>query len=159
MEGLILVPCGVVLWRYDQTTTLLGPFVDRLDDINHLLLVVEDPVDLVIVAGAKVAHHVLVAKEEHDGHGVVELVHLVEVGDLVQVAYVDHSKVAHLVCDAEEHLVLRHALRVCVAPKPDHHQAVLFRQDGLVDVPTTVEMRQEDRPHSSPSPSLAQIAT
>ena len=43
------------------------------------LLVFHGPVDLVVVSGAQVNHHVLVAEEEHDGAGVVELVHLVEV--------------------------------------------------------------------------------
>lgn len=69
-----------------QTTALLCTLVYRLDDVNQLLLVLQDPVQLVIVSCTEVAHHVLVAVEEHDRHPVVKLVHLVEIGDLVDVA-------------------------------------------------------------------------
>lgn len=69
-----------------QTTTLLGALVYRLDDIDQLLLVFQHPVQLVVVSRAEIAHHMLVAVEEHDRHPVVELVHLVEVWDLVKVA-------------------------------------------------------------------------
>ena len=43
------------------------------------LLVFHGPVDLVVVAGAEVDHHVLVPEEEHHRARVVQLVHLVEV--------------------------------------------------------------------------------
>lgn len=36
----------------------------------------------VVVASAKIYHHVLIAEEEHDGARVVQLVHDVEVGNL-----------------------------------------------------------------------------
>ena len=49
---------------------------------THLLLVVEGPRDLVVVTRAEVDHDVLVAEEEHDGAGVVQLVHVVEVRHL-----------------------------------------------------------------------------
>ena len=50
----------VVLWRHDQPPALSGPPVHCLDDVNHLLLVLHGPVDLVVVAGAQVDHDVLV---------------------------------------------------------------------------------------------------
>lgn len=51
---------GVVLWRHDQPTALAGPPVHRLDDVDHLLLVLHGPVDLVVVAGAQIDHDMLV---------------------------------------------------------------------------------------------------
>ena len=49
---------------------------------SRLLLVVERPGDLVVVARAQVDHDVLVAEEEHHRAGVVQLVHVVEVRHL-----------------------------------------------------------------------------
>lgn len=100
----------VVLGADDQTPALLRAAVHRLDDVDELLLVLENPVELVVVAGAEIAHHVLVAEEEHDGAGVVELVHGVEVGHLVDVAEVDGGEILDLVGDFEEDLVLAHAV-------------------------------------------------
>ena len=50
--------------------------------VTHLLLVVESPGDFVVVTCAEVDHDVLVAEKEHHGAGVVQLVHVVEVGHL-----------------------------------------------------------------------------
>lgn len=50
--------------------------------MTRLLLVVEGPGDLVVVTGAEIDHDVLVSEEEHHGAGVVQLVHVVEVGHL-----------------------------------------------------------------------------
>lgn len=58
--GSVSVLGGVVLWRHDQPTALAGPPVHRLDDVDHLLLVLHGPVDLVVVASAQIDHDVLV---------------------------------------------------------------------------------------------------
>lgn len=57
------------------------------------MLVFQKPVEFVIVAGTKITHHMLIAEEEHDGQRIVELIHLVEIADLVKVAEVDDGKV------------------------------------------------------------------
>lgn len=57
---------------------MLGPFflpVGVLHSLNELLLILEIPVDPVLLSSAKVNHDVLVAEEEHDIH-VVEVRHL-----------------------------------------------------------------------------------
>jgi hypothetical protein len=100
----------VVLGTDDQTTSLLGTSVHRLEDINELLLVLKNPFDLIIVTGAQIDHHVLVSEEEHERTRVVKFVHLVEVGDLVDVAEVDDSEVADLVGDLVEDFILAHAV-------------------------------------------------
>lgn len=69
-----------------QTTALLGALVYRLNDVDQLLLVLQHPVQLVVVSCAEIAHHMLVAVEEHDRHPVVKFIHLVEVWDLIEVA-------------------------------------------------------------------------
>lgn len=77
----------------DQTTTLLRALVDGLNNVDELLLVLQHPIQLVVVAGAKIAHHVFISVEEHDRHRIVELVHRVEIRDLVDVAKVDDGKI------------------------------------------------------------------
>lgn len=71
---LVSVLGGVVLGRDDEAAALARAAVHRLDDVDHLLLVLQRPVDLVVVAGAQVDHDVLVAEEEHHGARVVQLV-------------------------------------------------------------------------------------
>ena len=69
---------GIILRRYDQTSTFPGPAVDCLHNVYKLLGVLHGPVDLVVVSGAQINHDVFVAVEEHAGARVVQLVHLVE---------------------------------------------------------------------------------
>lgn len=63
---LVAVPRGVVLGTDDETAALLGASVDGLDDIDEFLLVFEDEVEFIVVAGAEIDHHVFVSEEEHD---------------------------------------------------------------------------------------------
>ena len=44
------------LWTDDQTAALLRTAVDGLDDIDQLLFVLQDPVELVVVACPEIAH-------------------------------------------------------------------------------------------------------
>lgn len=77
----------------DQTATLLCTLVDGLDDVDQLLLVLQYPIQLVIVSRAEIAHHVFISIEEHYRHCIVELVHLAEIRDLVKIAQVDDREV------------------------------------------------------------------
>lgn len=74
-------------------------------------------------------------EEEHDGAGVVQFVHGVEVGHTINVADVDDGKVLDLLGDLVEDLVLAHAVWVVVAAEADHDKALVFGEDCLVDVP------------------------
>lgn len=47
-----------------------------------------------------------ISKEEHDRHWVVQLVHLVEVGDLVDIAEVDDGEVFDAVGNAYKQITL-----------------------------------------------------
>jgi hypothetical protein len=67
----LLAAIPPTLWTNDQTTALLRTTIDCLDDINQLLLILQNPVELVVVTGTEIAHHVLVAEEEHEGDGIV----------------------------------------------------------------------------------------
>jgi hypothetical protein len=143
----VAVARRVVLRAHDETTPLLRPLVNRLNNIDKLLLVLQHPVQLIVVSRPEVAHHVFVAEEEHHGHRVVELVHLFEVGDLVEVADVDDGEVLDAVGDFVEDFVLAHAVWVPVAAEADYHQAVFFGHDGLVDVPAGDEVGDYDGAH------------
>lgn len=137
----------VILRAHDETTSLLCSPIDGLEDIDKLLLILQHPLDFVVVTSTQIDHHVLVAEEEHERTRIVEFVHLVEVGNLVDVAEVNDGVVADLVGDLVEDFVLAHAVWVPVATEADDDQAVLFGQDGLVDVPAGVEMREDDGTH------------
>lgn len=65
-HSLISVPRAVILRADHQTSALLGSPVDGFDNVNELLLILQHPVELVVVTGAEIAHHVLVAEEEED---------------------------------------------------------------------------------------------
>jgi hypothetical protein len=73
------MPGGVVLGTDDETTPFPGTTIDCFDNLMHLFLVVQAPIDLVIITSSKITHHVLVTIEEHDCALVVKLVHLVKV--------------------------------------------------------------------------------
>lgn len=77
----------------NQTTALLRALVNGFNDVDQLLLVLQHPIQLVIVTRSEIAHHVFVPVKEHDRHRIVELVHRVEIGDLVDIAQVDNSEV------------------------------------------------------------------
>lgn len=105
-SSLIAVPRGVVLRTDDETTAFLGALVDGLTDIDKLLLVLENKVELVVVTGTQVDHHVLVTEKPHDSARVVELVHLVEIGYLVDITEVDDAEVLDLLGDFVQHLYM-----------------------------------------------------
>ncbi len=69
----ISVARGIILRANNKTSPFLRTLVDCLDDVYQFLLVLQNPVQLVIVASAKVAHHMFVAEEEHEGDSVVKL--------------------------------------------------------------------------------------
>ena len=144
---LVAVSGGIVFWRNNETSAFLCAFVDCLDDVDEFLLVLEDPVEFVVVAGAEVTHHVFVAKEEHESDRVVEFVHLLEVGDLVEVTNVDDSEVLDPIGDLVENFILSHAIWIPVTTKTDHNKALVFGEDGLVDVPGGDQMGNNDRTH------------
>lgn len=100
-----LVPvAGTVIFGTDhQTATFPRAAEDSLQNIDELLFILKNPVQLhkdvsdgyhemdeqcwsqshlVIVTSAKVDHHVLIAEEEHDSAGIVQLIHDVEIGHL-----------------------------------------------------------------------------
>jgi len=137
---LVSVSGRVVLWTNDKTSTLLSTTIDSFNDIDQLLLILQDPVELIVVSRTEIAHHVLVSEEEHECNRIVEFVHLFEVGNLIEIANVDYSEVFDLVSDFEENFILSHAVWIPIATKSDDNKALLFRHDGLVDMPAGGEM-------------------
>jgi hypothetical protein len=144
---LISVSSRVIFRTNNQTTTLLSASIDGLDDIDQLLLVLQNPVQLVVVTSAEIAHHVFVAEEEHQGDWVVDFVHLLEVRNLVEIAHIDGGKVLDSIGDMVEDFILSHTVGIPVATEADNNQAFLLRHDSLVNVPAADEMREYDRAH------------
>lgn len=145
--NLIPIPRGVILWTNHQTPPLLRPTIDRLHDVDQLLLILEHPVQFVVISRPEITHHMLVAEEEHQRHAVVEFVHLLEVRYLVEIADVDDGEVLDSVGDAVEHFILAHAVGVPVAAKADDYETFFFGEDCLVDMPAGGEMGKDDRAH------------
>lgn len=152
----------------DQTTALLGTTIDGFDDVDQFLFVFQDPVQLIVITGSEITHDVLVTEEEHDGTRIIKLcehsvshgdrgysvgtsrqltIHLVEIRDLVDIADVNDRKTLDLVGDLVEDFVLAHAPSIPISAESDHNQALLFAEDGLVDMPAGVEMRNHDGTH------------
>lgn len=52
-----------------------------------------------------------IPEEEHDSHRVVEFVHLLEIGDLIDVAEINNGEILHAVGDFVEDFVLGHTCR------------------------------------------------
>jgi hypothetical protein len=82
-------------------------------------------------------YHVLVPEEEHEGHIVVQFIHLVKIFHLFQITNVNDSEVLDAVCDAIEDFVLPHTVRVPVFAEANDYKTFVFGHDGLVDVPAS----------------------
>lgn len=119
----VSVFCGIILGGHHQTSSFSRSSINRLNNVYHLLLVLDDPVDLVVVTGAQIDHDVFVSgrektitklsqtgvrlillqrlhrappEKEHDGAGVVQLVHLVEIRHFCDVHQINDSKILYL---------------------------------------------------------------
>ena len=95
LDFLVAVLGGVVLWSDHQTAAFPGAPVNSLHDVDELLLVLQGPVDLVVVSCPEIDHDVLVPEEEHHRRRVVQLVHGVEIRDLCDVNEIDDCKVLY----------------------------------------------------------------
>ena len=104
-KALVTVLGGVVLRSNHQTTTFPCPTVDCLNNVNELLLVLESPVNLVVISSAKINHNVLISEEEHDCGWVIELVHSVEIRHLSDVHKIDNSKVFDRLSNRSQHFI------------------------------------------------------
>ena len=85
----------------------------------------------------------LVPVEEHDRARIVELVHGVEVRHLGDVHEVYHRVVLQLICNTHEDLVHHHAGLVVVVPEPYDNHPILLGKDGLIHLPSRVQVRQQ----------------
>jgi hypothetical protein len=144
----ITVSCRIVLRADYKTPSFLRAFVDSFDDIDKLLFVLQNPVELVVISGTEITHHVFVSEEEHYGHRVIEFVHLIKILYLIQIANINDCKVLHTLGDAIKHFVLSHAVLIPVSTKPDHNKSLVLGHYGLVNMPAGDKMRKYDGSHS-----------
>lgn len=79
-------------------------------------------------------------EEEHDRTRVVQFVHGVEIGDAVYIADIYDGEVFDTFGNLVEDFVLAHAIWVVVATEANYDEALVLGEDGLVDVPTRIEM-------------------
>jgi hypothetical protein len=77
------------------------------------------------------------------GARIIQLIHLVEFRDFVNVNEIKGGEVFALLCDSVEDFVLFHAGLVPVPAKADDDDAVVFGHDCLVDVPARGKVREE----------------
>jgi hypothetical protein len=71
-EQSISVACRIVLWADNETSSFLCTLVNGFNDVYQLLLVLQYPIQFVVIAGAEIAHHVFISEEEHEGDCVVK---------------------------------------------------------------------------------------
>lgn len=69
--------------------------------------------------------------------------HLVEIRHLSNVYKIDDGEISNLLCNAVQRLVHFHACVIVVVAEANHYDAVFFRKDGLVDVPSGWQVREE----------------
>jgi len=89
----------------------------------------------------------LISPEEHDSHGIVQLVHTLEVGHFIQIAEVDDREVFYAICDLVEYLILAHTFRVVITSESNDYEALFFTKDGLVNVPASSQVRKDNGAH------------
>lgn len=89
----------------------------------------------------------LIAEEEHERDWIVEFVHLLEIGDLVEVADIDNGEVFDEISDFIKNLIHTHAVWVPVTAEADDYQSLVFGQDRLINVPCCDKMRNDDGTH------------
>ena len=99
-ERLVAILGRVVFRRDDQTPAFTCAQVDGLDDVDHFLLVLQCPVDFVVITGAQIDHDVLISEEKHHRAGVVKLVHLVEIRHFCYVDQIDDCEIVYLFAGA-----------------------------------------------------------
>lgn len=61
-------------------------------------------------------------------------VHLLEVGNLIQVADVDDGEILDAVSNAEQDLVLRHSVWIPISAETDDYEALFFGHLGAINV-------------------------
>jgi hypothetical protein len=71
-EQSISVACRIVLWADNETSSFLCTLVNGFNDVYQLLLVLQYPIQFVVIAGAEIAHHVFISEEEHESDCVVK---------------------------------------------------------------------------------------
>jgi len=75
---------------------------------------------------------------------VEQFVHLLEVGDLVEIAHIDDGKVLDSISDAVQDFALSHAIRVPVTTEVDNHQSFVLAHNSLINMPACDEMGEDD---------------
>lgn len=94
----------VILGCNHKTSSLARSSVHCFDYIYKLLLVVENPVDLVVVSCSQVDHDMLVPEKEHHRTRIVQLVHCIKVGDFGDINEENHCEILDFVCYSRENL-------------------------------------------------------
>ena len=61
-----------------------------------------------------------IPEKKHQRNRIIQLIHLLEIRHLIQIADVKHRKVFDSVGDPVQHFVLPHAVGVPVAPEADY---------------------------------------
>lgn len=125
----------ITLWTDNQTFSFHGSSVDCFNYVYHFLFTLEHKIELVVIACSKITHHMFVSVKEHDGHGVIEFIHRVEIWHLIYVNKVADCKVFHFFGDAVENFVHQHAIRVCFSAESNDNQAAILGQNSLVNMP------------------------
>ena len=55
-RDLVSIPGRIILRTNNQTPPLLRPAINRLDNINQLLLILQHPIQLIIISRPEIAH-------------------------------------------------------------------------------------------------------
>ena len=116
---------------------------------THHMLIPKEELDI-----PELAYHVppSLANQKHFNtyhycHRIVKLVHGREIRDLIDIAQIYDGEILHLVRDFGKHIILAQTVGVSILAKADDDKTIILAQDGLVNVPRRVQVRQNHRTH------------
>ncbi len=130
----------VVFGRHHQSLSFSCSFIYYFANINQILCLFKNPIDFIVVARPAVDHHVSVSVEEHQGHGVIQLVHCVEIWHFTYIDHIKYDELAQFKCHLIHDFVHDHALWVPIVTKANDHKLLRLIQNGLINFPAVIEM-------------------
>lgn len=125
--------------RWDnQTLAFSRTSVHSLQNVNHLLFIIECPIHLIIVSSPKVHHYMSIPEEKHCRTRVIQLIHCAKIRHLLYVNQVNHCKILHLFRAFSQHFVLFHTQFIRIFAKANAYHSFIFLENCLVNFPAIV---------------------
>ena len=118
-------------------------FFYHLNQVYHFLLIIQSPVNLIVVTCSQIDHNMFITEEEHHSTWIIQFIHLVKIGyfcninlDLnlsIKIIYiitstyqVNHCKIFNFFGNTIKNLVHLHTSRIPIMSKTNDYNTILF---------------------------------